>query len=131
MSGEKTDSKGLHIGLWIVQLLLAVTFVGTGIWKLVTPIPRLAAIFPWMGQVSPAFLYATGVLDALGGLGLVLPTMTGIKPGLTRLAALGCALMQISAIVFHVSRGEAGNTPFNFVLVALSLFVFWERRATS
>ncbi len=131
MSGEETNSMGLHIGLWIVQVLLAVTFVGTGIWKLVTPIPKLAAIFAWMGQVSPVFLYATGVLDALGGLGLVLPMMTGIKPGLTRLAALGCALMQLAAIVFHVSRGEASNTPFNFLLVALSLFVFWGRRPTA
>jgi len=32
-----------------------------------------------------------------------------------------------SAIVFHFSRGEALNTPFNFLLVALSLFVAWGR----
>ena len=44
------------------------------------------------------------------------------------LAALGCALFQLAAIVFHVARGEAANTPFNFLLVALSVFVFWGRR---
>jgi hypothetical protein len=43
-------------------------------------------------------------------------------------AALGCALLQLSAVVFHISRGEAANTPFNFLLVALSLFVVWGRR---
>jgi hypothetical protein len=48
---------------------------------------------------------------------------------LTPLAAVGCAALQASAIVFHVSRGEAANTPFNFLLVALSLFVAWGRRA--
>jgi hypothetical protein len=66
--------------------------------------------------------------DLCGGLGLVLSSLTRIKPGLTGLAALGCAALQVCAIVFHVSRGEAANTPFNVLLVALSLFVFWERR---
>ena len=44
------------------------------------------------------------------------------------LAALGCALLQIGAIGFHLKRGEAANTPFNFFLVALALFVVWGRR---
>jgi hypothetical protein len=35
-------SKGLGIGLWIVQGLLALTFVGTGLWKLATPVPCAA-----------------------------------------------------------------------------------------
>jgi len=51
-----------------------------------------------------------------------------VKPGLTVLAALGCALLQLRAIVFHVARGEAANTPFNFLLVALSVFVLSGRR---
>jgi hypothetical protein len=55
--------------------------------------------------------------------------VTRVKPGLTVLAALGCAVLQALAILFHVSRGEAANTPFNFFLVALSLFVLWGRRA--
>jgi uncharacterized membrane protein YphA (DoxX/SURF4 family) len=125
----KQPSKALGVGLWLVQGLLALTFVGTGIWKLATPIPQLAAKMPWMGQVSPSFLYTTAVFDILGGLGVLLPSATRIKPGLTVLAALGCVALQASAIVFHVSRGEAANTPFNFLLVALSLFVAWGRRS--
>jgi len=122
-------SRGLEIGLWIVQGLLGLTFVGTGIWKLVTPIPNLAAMIPWAGQVSVGLLYATAVFDILGGLGVVLPSATRIKPGLTVLAGLGCAALQACAIVFHVSRGEVANTPFNFLLVALALFVAWGRRS--
>jgi hypothetical protein len=118
----------MNIALWIVQFLLALTFVGTGLWKLATPIPALAAKMAWMGQVSPAFLYMTAVFDALGGLGLLLPSLTRIKPGLTVIAALGCVALQASAIGFHILRGEAANTPFNFLLVALSLFVAWGRR---
>jgi hypothetical protein len=123
------SSSGINIGLWIVQGLLALTFAGTGVWKLATPIPDLAAKMPWMGQVSPTFLYATAVFDLLGGLGVLLPAVTRIKPGLTVPAALGCVALQASAVVFHFSRGEAAKTPFNLLLVALSLFVAWGRRS--
>jgi hypothetical protein len=121
-------SKGLNIGLWIAQTLLALTLVGGAVWKLTTPIPELAAKMPWMGQVSHGFLYATAVFDLLGGLGVLLPSVTRIKPGLTVLAALGCVALMACAIVFHVSRGEAAKTPFNFLLLALALFVAWGRR---
>jgi hypothetical protein len=117
----------MSIALWIVQSLLALTFVGGGLWKLVTPVSELGAKMPWMGEVSPAFLYATAAFDILGGLGVLLPSVTRIEPGLTVLAALGCAALMASAIVFHFSRGEAADTPFNFLLVALSLFVAWGR----
>jgi hypothetical protein len=68
------------------------------------------------------------VIDLCGGIGVVLPALTRIKPGTTVLAALGCAALQLCATVFHVSRGEAANTPFNVLLVALALFVAWGRR---
>jgi uncharacterized membrane protein YphA (DoxX/SURF4 family) len=130
MSGSTTTpSKGLGIGLWIVQGLLALTFVGTAIWKVTTPIPELGKMVPWMEQVSPGFLYFTAIFDLLGGLGVVLPAATRIKPGLTVLAALGCAAFMLGAIIFHFSRGEGANTPFNFLLVALALFVAWGRRS--
>src|SRR5688572_23451017 len=102
-SGSGRPSTPLHIGLWITQVLLAIVFAGTGLWKLFTPIPDLAKLIPWAGEVSPAFLYTIAVIDLLGGLGLVLPALTRIKPGLTVLAALGCALLQVCAIVFHFS----------------------------
>lgn len=127
-AGGAQPAGALHRGLWIVQSLLAVIFIGTAFWKLLTPIPKLAAMIPWAGQVSPAFLYMTAFFDLCGGIGLVLPAATRIKPQLTVLAAIGCAALQASAIVFHLSRGEGSHTPFNFLLVALALFVAWGRR---
>jgi hypothetical protein len=125
---DPKPGKALTIALWTAQVLLFLLFAGTGVWKLATPIPALAAKFPWMGEVSPGFLRMTAVFDLLGGAGVLLPTLTRVKPGLTALAALGCAVFQIGAIGFHVMRGEAANTPFNFLLVALAIFVFWGRR---
>lgn len=120
-------SKALHLTLWVVQALLALTFIGTGIWKWATPVAELAAKMPWMGEVSPAFLAVTAVFDLLGGFGLWLPAATRIKPRLTVFAALGCAALMSGAMVFHFTRGEAASTPFNAFLLVLSLFVAWGR----
>lgn len=120
-------SRALGISLWVAQALLGVLFVGTGVWKLLTPVAQLAEMIPWAGQVSQSFLVTIAMIDLLGGLGVVLPALLRIKPGLTVLAALGCALLMICAIVFHFSRGEGANTPFNVVLAGLSLFVAWGR----
>lgn len=117
----------MNIALWLVQALLALTFAGTGVWKLVTPISALAAKMPWMGQVSPGFLYLTAAFDLSCGLGLLLPSLTRIKPGLAVLAALGAVGLMLGAVVFHVSRGEASSTPFNFVMAGLAGFVAWGR----
>jgi uncharacterized membrane protein YphA (DoxX/SURF4 family) len=121
-------SKALNWGLWLAQVLLALTFAGTGVWKLVTPIAELSAMIPWAGQVSPGLLYATAAFDLLGGIGILVPFATRIEPRLTAPAAIGCAALQVSAIIFHVSRGETASIPFNLLLVLLSLFVAWGRR---
>lgn len=122
-------SKALQTSLWLVQVLMCITFAGTGLWKLLTPLSTLASTIPWAGQVPEAFLQLTAVFDLLGGIGILLPSITRIKPALAWLAALGCALLQVGAIIFHLSRGEAANTPFNVLLVVLSLFVAWGRRS--
>lgn len=67
------------------------------------------------------------MFDVLGGLGVLLPALTRIRPGLTVLAALGCTALQASAIAFHLSRGET-DVAFNVVLLALAAFVAWGRR---
>lgn len=123
-----SPSRGLALGLWLAQALLFLVFAGGALWKFATPLDEIAKMMPWVGEVPPWFFYATAAFDLLGGLGVLLPSATRIRPGLTPLAALGCSLLMIAAIVFHFSRGEASSTPFNFFLIALCVFVFWGRR---
>ncbi len=124
----RSASQRLHIALWIAQGLVALTFVGAGVWKLVTPIPQLAGMIPWAGDVPPTLLYTVAVIDILGGLGVLLPSLTRIRPGLAVLAGLGCLALQLSAVLFHLFRGEATDTPFNFLLVAILIFIVWGRQ---
>lgn len=120
-------SRPLNISLWCVQGLLFVGYVVFGGMKMFMPIDQLAAMWVWPGQVPPTFLRFMGMIDAAGGIGILLPALTRIQPRLTVLAALGCTVLQIAAIIFHVSRGEAFVTPLNFILLALSTFVLWGR----
>jgi uncharacterized membrane protein YphA (DoxX/SURF4 family) len=109
-----------------VQGLLALILVGGGLWKLATPIEQVADAFAWAGEM-PDLLRFTAAIDVIGGLGVLLPSLTRVKPRLAVLAALGVAALQASAVVFHFSRGEGADTGFNFVLVLLALFVAWGR----
>ncbi|MEZ2223838.1 DoxX family protein [Rhizobium sp. RCC_161_2] len=121
-------AKILQISLWTVQTLLFVTFLVFGYQKLFMPAEALAAMWgtPWPTQY-PTLLRLTGIVDAAGGLGILLPAFTRIQPRLTVLAALGCAVLQIFAITFHASRGEFAALPLNFVLLPLVVFVLWGR----
>jgi uncharacterized membrane protein YphA (DoxX/SURF4 family) len=116
------------IGLWMVQVLLALAFGAAGVMKLFQPIEALGAMMNWV-TVSPEMLVRfIGLVELAGALGMILPAITRILPFLTPLAALGFAIIQVLAIGVHASLGETSmSLPINLVLLALSLFVLWGR----
>lgn len=120
-------SKLLNISLWIAQVLIAIAFCVIGFIKLTTPIADLSKMMAWSGEYPEAFVRAIGLIDLAGGLGILLPSLTRIMPRLTVIAAMAATALQILAIAFHISRGEAALTPLNFVLLALIVFILWGR----
>ena len=127
MYQPKPYSRVLNISLWLAQALAALSFGGGGVMKLAMPIAELAAMWPWAGDLSPALVRLLGVIDLLGATGILLPSLTRIKPGLAVTAAAGCIALQCCAMVFHASRGEYAALPVNLVLSALCAFVLWGR----
>lgn len=113
--------KGLRIGLWAAQLLLAVAFGFAGGMKLVA-----TAQFVAMGMPAP-LVYFIGVAEVAGALGVVLPAATRIAPILTAWAGAGLATIMVLAGGFHLVRGEASHLPPVVVLFALAAFVAWGR----
>jgi VIT1/CCC1 family predicted Fe2+/Mn2+ transporter len=67
------------------------------------------------------------VSELLGGLGLLLPALTGTLPWLTPLAAAGLALIMLLAMGFHATRREAPAIVFNSILLVLAAFVAYGR----
>lgn len=120
-------SRGLHIGLWVAQIVLGVMFGMAGVTKSTQPIADLAQQLVWPGQVPEALVRFIGISELLGGVGLVLPAATRIKPVLTPLAALGLVTVMLLAALFHLVRAEFGGIAVNVVLGGVAAFIAWGR----
>src|SRR5688500_4876447 len=93
--GAKSPSKALHIGLWVVQVVLGLMFAAGGVMKATQPISELVSQMVWANAMPEALVRFIGVSELLGGIGLILPAATRIKPQLTPLAGVGLALIML------------------------------------
>jgi uncharacterized membrane protein YphA (DoxX/SURF4 family) len=129
MEKQMRPSKALHVGLWVVQGLLGAMFLAVGAMKETQPIAVLVDMLGWPAAVPAALVRVIGVAELLGGLGLILPAATRVKPMLTPLAGVGLAMVMLLATIFHISHGELGALPIPLVLGGLAAFVAWGRAA--
>lgn len=114
----------MQIALWIVSAVLAVGFIGGAIVRATQPIERLRSMqLGWVGDLPRSLVLAVSVLEILGGIGLIVPVLTGILPILTPVAACGLAVIMLGGLVFHLRRREFANVPVTLVLAGLSVFV--------
>jgi uncharacterized membrane protein YphA (DoxX/SURF4 family) len=109
--------------LWIVQGLLALIFLFSGGMKLVLPLEELTAQMPLPGL----FVRFIGVAEGLGAIGLILPGLLRIRPGLTPLAAAGLVIIMIGATVLTLAGGDVGLALIPLVVGLLSAFVAYGR----
>lgn len=116
----------MNIVLWIASGLLAAAYLSVGGMKLLVPKERLAKN-PSMAAITEEYsepsIKLIGVVEVAGALGLVLPWVTGIATALTPAAAVGLALLQVGAMVFHGRRKEYRQWPVNAVFLALAVFI--------
>ena len=108
--------------LWLVQALLALVFLFAGVAKLMMPIEEMTKDV----QLPGLFLRFIAVAEILGALGLILPSLLRIRPGLTPLAAAGLVVIMIGATVISLTLGVAmAIAPF--VVGLLAAFVAYGR----
>ena len=117
----------MNIALWIAQALLGLAFLGAGSLKASQPAEKLKKNMGWVEDINPGFVKIIGILEILGGLGLILPAVTHILPWLTPIAAIGLAIIMIGAVVVHVRRHEMAALGAPIVLLILSLLVVYGR----
>jgi putative oxidoreductase len=124
---SKSQGKGLSIGLWIVQAILAAGFGMAGLTKLAQPIAELAKSMPWVATVPEGLVRFIGLSELAGAVGLIFPSLIRIKPVLTAWAGTGLVAVMVLAAIFHLSRGEPQMLPVNIVLAGMAAFVAWGR----
>ncbi len=109
--------------LWIVQGLLALIFLFAGGMKLVLPLEELTGPVPLPGL----FMRFVGVAEVLGAIGLILPGLLRIRPGLTPLAAAGLVIIMIGATVLTLAGGDFAAALISVVVGLLSAFAAYGR----
>ena len=83
-------------------------------------------MLPWALE-NPGLLKLTGIIDLLGGLGIILPAALRVQPKLTVFAAYGIIALMVLGSIFHISRGEAPLIGMNIFIILVALFIAWGR----
>ena len=113
--------------IWVLQWFFGVYFILVGISHFIVP-EGLPSQMDWMYALDDSTHIVVGIAEILGGLGLILPSVTRIQPQLTVYAAAGLVLVMIGAAVFHVNRGEGVSIAQNVIIGALLAFIGYGRR---
>jgi uncharacterized membrane protein YphA (DoxX/SURF4 family) len=117
----------MNTALWIAQILLGLAFLLTGTAKATWPRERLVVRMAYVNDFPQPFIRFIGVMEFLGGLGLILPSLTGILPILTPIAAVGLIIIMIGAAFTHLRRKEQPMIVINLVLLAAAAFIAYGR----
>jgi|SRR5580704_1739093 hypothetical protein len=125
-------TKAFNILLWTLQVLWGVFFSFTGFGKVLCYDPAVwnhqLHQVAWFSAVPQGLFVFIGACEGLGGIGLILPAMTGVKPKLTPFAAIGLTLVMILAAIFHIVRGEYSFfLPVTLVLGGVTAFIGYGR----
>jgi len=114
----------MNILLWVLQALLAAAFLAHGV-LLLAPPPDIAALM--YASLPRWFWLFLGVAEVAAAIGITVPGVTRILPGLVPSAAAGIMFVMISATIWHVVRGEISSAFITLVLLAMATFVAYMR----
>jgi uncharacterized membrane protein YphA (DoxX/SURF4 family) len=115
----------MNIILWIVQILLGLLFIFSGVTKFVMSVQQMNEQSPVV--LPGVFIHFIGVCEILGGIGLILPALLRIKPGLTPLAATGLAIITAGATVITLMGPMKGMALVPFITCLLCISVAYGR----
>ncbi len=114
----------MNIVLWVLQVLLAVAFFAHG-WMFLWPPPDIAVQMD--ASLPRWFQLFLGVAEILAAVGLTLPGVTRILPGLVTWAAVGITIVMIAATGWHLVRGEMSSAAITLLLLVMAVFVAYMR----
>jgi putative oxidoreductase len=114
----------MNIGLWILQVLLAVVFLAHG-WMFLAPPPEIKVQMD--ANLPRWFQLFMGVAEVAAAVGLILPGFTRVMPFLVTWAAVGIMIIMVAATGYHAVRSEYGSAVTTLVLLAMATFLAYGR----
>ena len=117
----------MNIALWVVAGVFAFGYIVGGIFKLTMPYEKYAAKTHWPEDFTPGNVRFMGVVEVLGGIGLVLPGLVGVAPILVPIAASCMALYMAGAVTERIRRAEYKELLGDLVFLAAMVFIAWGR----
>jgi uncharacterized membrane protein YphA (DoxX/SURF4 family) len=119
----RRQSGRLNIALWVAQVVLALLFLFSGVMKFIMPVEVMTQHTPFSGS----FFHFIGVVEVLGGLGLILPWLLKIRPMLTPIAAAGLTIVMLGATVLTAMTMSVAAAIFPLVVGIACGFVMYGR----
>jgi uncharacterized membrane protein YphA (DoxX/SURF4 family) len=120
----------VNLALWIIAGVLAAAYLFSGGGKLILTKEKIATMSSsagWVEDVSAGGIKAIGALEVLGAVGLILPAVLDVAPGLVPVAASGLAMIMIGAVITRIRRQEFTFMMADLVYLGLTGFVAWGR----
>ena len=124
-SHAETHVNKTNVGLWAMQSTLSLVFLFAGSSKLLMSAQQMTAQSDM--DIPLWFMRFIGVCEVAGALGLILPSISRIRPGLTALAASGLAVIMVGATTLTAIAGPAAAATFPLVVGIAALFVAYGR----
>ena len=107
--------------------MLALVFGIVGGGTLALSVAELTIFAPWARTVSEPTLSLIGATELAGALGVIVPALLRVRPGLTSIAAIVLLAICALSIGFHLHRGDPGKITLPIALGLLALVVAWGR----
>lgn len=118
-TAARTTSRPAHVGLWVLQVLLAVVYAFSAFGKLTAEAQNVAG-FEAMG-LGTTGMYLVGALELAGAIAMFVPRLTG-------LAALCFVALMIGAVVLTLAIGGGALAVIPAVVGLVAAVVAWGRR---
>jgi len=110
--------RGLNITLWVLQILLGAFMIVASATPKLLGLEAAAEGFDVIGW-GDWFMYFVGAVELAGGVGLLIPRLSG-------LAAIGLGLLMVGAATFNAAILDFPvYTPL--ILLVLFVFIAWGR----
>ena len=120
----------MNTALWILNVFLGTAFTIGGTAMLVVSKERYRSLHDtqqWVDDFTAGQVKVIATIKLLGGLGLLLPAIGDVAPGLVPVAACGLALFMAGAGTTRFRRGEVQSLVGDLAFLAMFTVLAWGR----